>query len=508
MSESTKESSGRIFLSYAKEDHDTAIWIALALREAGFETWLYEENSIPGITFIEQIHSAIVGADAFTALISVHSLVSHISLREMSLGFELGKPFMPVLIDLTHDEFMRQRPEFQLVCGVEVAAFLDANRSMNTLQEIIKGLRMQVSRSGPTNTAFARPPASKTPVPLCETPPDSPPLSAWQQMSNRVRVVKPEIEGLRLELKRTWPAAGCLRAGAKYDPALVSERVRIADQLVGELTAMARQEGHVPPAGYSIVARGGFGRGVLSIGSDIDITFIHASGEMKESEDFWRFFSQAFIDVWIAVSTTRVAPAFLELELASENWLAALDVGDLAPLCSFAYSRHLAGKSSVHARLRECWHQVIAGLSNERMIHLIRILRDRVSRYRITTDSPTFDTKKDAGGILDYRLTGFLEHMLQILYPDTVHPSYCDPEAHHFLLNLREISFTICGTHILWQDQLGRAAEILSPQFGTISSPDALIPLLIRQRRRIRGGFESALESLEELTTSRLLTTQ
>jgi len=43
-----------VFISHVEEDADSALEIALGLEEAGYTTWCYEGDSIPGPSYLIQ----------------------------------------------------------------------------------------------------------------------------------------------------------------------------------------------------------------------------------------------------------------------------------------------------------------------------------------------------------------------------------------------------------------------------------------------------------------------
>lgn len=65
-----------IFISYDSKDSDVALRLAKALRAAGFGTWAYEEDSLPGPSYLEQIVNAIQESDVVAIVISQESLRS------------------------------------------------------------------------------------------------------------------------------------------------------------------------------------------------------------------------------------------------------------------------------------------------------------------------------------------------------------------------------------------------------------------------------------------------
>jgi hypothetical protein len=44
-----------VFISYIAADSSVALRIAKELRQLGYETWAYEENGLPGHSYLEQV---------------------------------------------------------------------------------------------------------------------------------------------------------------------------------------------------------------------------------------------------------------------------------------------------------------------------------------------------------------------------------------------------------------------------------------------------------------------
>ena len=85
-----------IFVSHVEEDSDVALEIANGLETAGYTTWHYERDSVPGVPYLLQTGEAIAGSRAFILLISPHSLESRekskISRSRCYQGRDVGSP--------------------------------------------------------------------------------------------------------------------------------------------------------------------------------------------------------------------------------------------------------------------------------------------------------------------------------------------------------------------------------------------------------------------------------
>jgi len=94
-----------IFIAHVEEDADVALNIALGLEKAGYRTWFYELDSIPGASYLIQTGQAVEQSSAVVLVISSNSLSSSQVTKEVVRAHESGKHFIPVLRDITHPEF-------------------------------------------------------------------------------------------------------------------------------------------------------------------------------------------------------------------------------------------------------------------------------------------------------------------------------------------------------------------------------------------------------------------
>lgn len=102
-----------VFISYVEEDHDIALAIAEGLQAAGYSTWYYERDSLPGLTFLVQINKAITGCQAFVLILSPQSLRSEEVKKEVESAYNKRKAFLPVMSgvsygDVSKEEFYSQ----------------------------------------------------------------------------------------------------------------------------------------------------------------------------------------------------------------------------------------------------------------------------------------------------------------------------------------------------------------------------------------------------------------
>ena len=72
--ESVNPAIGRVFLSYAREDVDTATRLFNGLRKSGVDVWLDREVLLPGQNWKAVIRQAIIESRFFLALLSNNSV--------------------------------------------------------------------------------------------------------------------------------------------------------------------------------------------------------------------------------------------------------------------------------------------------------------------------------------------------------------------------------------------------------------------------------------------------
>jgi TIR domain len=122
-----------------------ALEIANELRQLGHKTWTYEENGLPGHSYLEQVHSAIHSCDTFVLLASTESLKSHQVRREAETAFERQKFFIPIRLKVTHDE-LQASPIFRMVSGTAVSLPTDGTDLGRVAEKIAVSLQVAGTR--------------------------------------------------------------------------------------------------------------------------------------------------------------------------------------------------------------------------------------------------------------------------------------------------------------------------------------------------------------------------
>lgn len=137
-----------VFISHVEEDASTAITIASGLESAGFSTWYYERDAVPGVSYLVQVGEAIDQSSPVVLLISSNSLGSHQVTTEVVRAHEAKKHILPVLADVTHHDFQRRQPEWRAAVGAATSVSLGDRDIDSVVRALVVGLvRLRVHQS-------------------------------------------------------------------------------------------------------------------------------------------------------------------------------------------------------------------------------------------------------------------------------------------------------------------------------------------------------------------------
>ena len=108
------------FISYVEEDGVLVKALAQELRDLGHTTWVYEEDGLGGISYLEQTLGAIDGCQFFILVASERSVRSRQVIREVEHAHEAEKLIIPVRVGLTHQQFVASSAILSMACGTAV----------------------------------------------------------------------------------------------------------------------------------------------------------------------------------------------------------------------------------------------------------------------------------------------------------------------------------------------------------------------------------------------------
>src|SRR5277367_5226856 len=154
------------------------------------------------------------------------------------------------------------------------------------------------------------------------------------------------------------------------------------------------------PKDFALVATGGFGRGWLFPHSDIDLLFLHASGNSEsEYKDRIRSFSQELWDLRL-----KLSPATRSLAECEK-----LDPNNVEFAISLLDCRYLAGDRELFERLREKAVPRLVGRECHNLIqNLGEITRARHHKFGNTVFHLEPNVKDGPGGLRDYNVANWL----------------------------------------------------------------------------------------------------
>ncbi|MFC1958095.1 toll/interleukin-1 receptor domain-containing protein [Chloroflexota bacterium] len=131
-----------IFVSHVEEDSVIALEIVAGLEEAGYTTWSYEIDSVPGPSYLVQTGEAVETSKIVIVVISPDSLGSRQVTSEIVRAHESSKKFVPVLHGITHAEFQNRQPEWREALGAAASIRIPQEGVAAIIPRIINGLKI------------------------------------------------------------------------------------------------------------------------------------------------------------------------------------------------------------------------------------------------------------------------------------------------------------------------------------------------------------------------------
>ncbi len=132
------------FLCHSSEDSIFARQLANCLRDYGYSSWYYQRDAIPGLSLFAQTDDAIRYSSICIILISRAAVESTDLAREIQQAHRVGTALVPVLVDLSLQEFDSLQPIWRTILGP--IAKIEAERSgVETLTERIHAAAQALS---------------------------------------------------------------------------------------------------------------------------------------------------------------------------------------------------------------------------------------------------------------------------------------------------------------------------------------------------------------------------
>ena len=144
-----------IFLSHTEKDFPVSEELARGLEEAGYSTWYYERDTIPGMSYLLQITRAIESCDALVLIASSNSITSDQVTKEIIGAFERSipiLPILPILTDITPAQLKEKQPEWRHVLGGAAMTTIAPEDPSPTVSSITEGVKARGIQPGGGST--------------------------------------------------------------------------------------------------------------------------------------------------------------------------------------------------------------------------------------------------------------------------------------------------------------------------------------------------------------------
>jgi tetratricopeptide (TPR) repeat protein len=206
-----------IFVSYAEEDAQVAKALAAALEAAGYKTWHYERDSTPGESYLVQVYRAIGECAALLLLISPRSILSNQVNSEVVNAFERGKPFIPLRLDITHEEFQQRQEAWRLAIGDAVSLAVPRERVSSVIPAILRGLKGRGLNTADADSSKPAPEPHESSPPGAASPTQAPQVP---RRAPEALVGKPYLTLLLLVIVLSYPAYKAIKSFSPKVPAI------------------------------------------------------------------------------------------------------------------------------------------------------------------------------------------------------------------------------------------------------------------------------------------------
>ncbi|HKO23195.1 MAG TPA: toll/interleukin-1 receptor domain-containing protein [Chloroflexota bacterium] len=141
----------QVFISHVEEDAAIAQELAVGLEQAGYTTWLYERDSLPGPPYVTQILEAVEQSVVAIVLVSADALGSWPVDREIFQAFETRKHMIPLLLGITYEELRNRHRDWVLMFGPATPLSIPPDGVSAFIPRLVQGLKsMGVEPTAPS----------------------------------------------------------------------------------------------------------------------------------------------------------------------------------------------------------------------------------------------------------------------------------------------------------------------------------------------------------------------
>jgi hypothetical protein len=201
--------------------------------------------------------------------------------------------------------------------------------------------------------------------------------------------------------------------------------------------------------------------------------------------------------MWKVAGSVRVAPIINTVEECIEAWQKALDgaPGGEATIASFSYTRPIVGNNELHYRIRLAWRDFISTRSWGEFIKIASGLRVKADR-NVETPDDWIDVKFGPGGIMEFRLSGFLDRLFAArkLAPRRGASVW---SAYNYLMHVRDCTFQLNRSHVIMMDHQTKLADLMNIQRSECLSAVNILSHIMDCRIAIHRHFSQLVAELD-----------
>jgi hypothetical protein len=135
-----------VFVSYCDSDQPIAELIGGLLLRFGYSTWLYHRDSVPGRSHLETTRQEINACSGVIVLVSSKAFASDFVFPEILHAAAMRKPFLPILIDVSHERLEREKSRWITAFGFAVS--VGWSHTENCLLQLVRGVQA-ITRTDP-----------------------------------------------------------------------------------------------------------------------------------------------------------------------------------------------------------------------------------------------------------------------------------------------------------------------------------------------------------------------
>lgn len=116
--------------------------LASALEGEGYRAWYYQRDALPGIPLSRQVRDSMRGTRVVLLLISRNSLGNPAFADEVMAANQIGRPFLPILVDMSLEEFEGRPPTWRAALGSATVIEYRRGNLESVLQRLCRSLEM------------------------------------------------------------------------------------------------------------------------------------------------------------------------------------------------------------------------------------------------------------------------------------------------------------------------------------------------------------------------------